>query len=169
MCSAFQIWEIGPILFLTETSEPTWSESLLDTTLAGSQGGMSRLIAPACSWYPKSRSTEHENSLECSKSMRLRYGLEVRFGNRRDVGHIAEFIESTFFELADSFFGDTETIGEFLKGLDSAVSPEGESSPNDQFFSAVEPIEHVRESSSQSFPADFAHSRGAMFVADVDP
>jgi hypothetical protein len=101
--------------------------------------------------------------------MRLGYGLEVRFGNRRDVGHIAEFIESTFFELADSFFGDTETIGEFLKGLDSAVSPEGESSPNDQFFSAVEPIEHVRESSSQSSPADFAHSRSAVFVADVDP
>jgi hypothetical protein len=101
--------------------------------------------------------------------MRLRYGLEVRFGNRRDIGHVAEFIEGTFFELADSFFGDTESIGEFLKGLDSAVSAEGESSPNDQFFSAVEPIEHVRESSTQSFPADFAHSRGAMFVADVDP
>jgi hypothetical protein len=101
--------------------------------------------------------------------MRLRYGLEVRFRNRRDIGHIAEFIESTFFELADSFFGNTESICEFLKGLDSAVAPEGEACPNDELLSAVEPIEHARESSSQGFPADFAHSRGAMFVADVDP
>lgn len=37
---------------------------------------------------------------------------------------ISKFVEGTFFELANPFFGDAEDIGEALKGLNFAVASE---------------------------------------------